>query len=129
MLIAVDNDLERSAMGRHTSAPGLYFILDGVYYIVNHTHICNISVPQISANGEEPPSAFIGNHSVLRQYIFATCKEICKLDSRPHLIYFSQFFFMALILSYDRMARGSNEMVSHSKLSFVSNMLESQFYR
>jgi hypothetical protein len=119
VLIAVDNDLERSAMGRHTSAPGLYFILDGVYYIVNHTHICNISVPQISANGEEPPSAFIGDHSILRWHILVTCKEICKLDSRSHLIIFIVFFFMALILSYGRMARGSNEMVSQSSLPSV----------
>lgn len=89
VLIAVDNDLERSAKGRHTSAPGLYFILDGVYYIVNHTHICNISVPQISANGEEPPSAFIGDETILCKHNF----EIYKFDSRTCLIYFFCFFF------------------------------------
>ena len=71
VLIAVDKDLERSAIARHTSAPGLYFILDGVYYIVNHTHICNISVPQISTNGEEPPSAFLGNvHETLSSRLY-----------------------------------------------------------
>lgn len=93
VLIAVDKDLERSAIARHTSAPGLYFILDGVYYIVNHTHICNISVPQISTNGEEPPSAFLGDYMKRCHQNFMAYMGIYELDFRSRLTFFFCYFF------------------------------------
>ena len=66
----MDEKLEKKSEAHKQSVPGLYFILDGQSYIVNHTLISKISFPQNSNGGLEPPSALIGNSTFIGFQIF-----------------------------------------------------------
>lgn len=61
VLLSLQEDSERKSESAEKSASGLYFILDGLSYLVNHTLISKISIPEKSNKAAEPPSAILGN--------------------------------------------------------------------
>ena len=63
ILISLDDRTDDQAIRKQQVVPGLYFILDGQAYIVNHTLISKISFPQHSSGSQEPPSACIGGNN------------------------------------------------------------------
>ena len=65
VLLSLDENSDRVTESNREPAPGLYFVIDSQFYVVNHTLISKISVPN-NANGvTEPPSAFLGSESYL----------------------------------------------------------------
>lgn len=61
VLLSLQDDSEKKSENAEMSASGLFFILDGLSYLVNHTLISKISIPEKSNKAAEPPSAILGN--------------------------------------------------------------------
>lgn len=95
VLLSLDENSDRDADSKRESAPGLYFVIDRQSYVVNHTLISKISVPNNSSGSIEPPSAFIGKYSNSTWQ-----KWVASLK-------FNFLFF------YHRLARTADEVVSH----------------
>ena len=65
ILISMDEKIPKKLEVNKQVIPGLYFILDGRFYLINHTLISKISFPQKTNGSTEPPSAFIGKLTLM----------------------------------------------------------------